>query len=105
VVVPLTVADREQILWVRDEPPTDRLAELRGVLLAEHEWRVRKGFVSRHDDQLPRLSLGGTPRASKRSRLRDRQYCADPHIGHTLSVHRTATRSTSILDGQTAAPG
>jgi len=30
------------MLWALDEPPTDALAELRGVLLAEHEWRVRE---------------------------------------------------------------
>jgi hypothetical protein len=28
-----------------DEAPTDGLAELRGVLLVEHEWRVREGLV------------------------------------------------------------
>ena len=44
-VLALTVADRESMLWALDEPPTDALAELRGVLLAEHEWRVREGLV------------------------------------------------------------
>ena len=29
----LTVVDRESMLWALDEPPTDALAELRGVLL------------------------------------------------------------------------
>ncbi len=41
-VLALTVVDRESMLWALDEPPTDALAELRGVLLAEHEWRVRE---------------------------------------------------------------
>ena len=44
-VIALTVVDRESILWALDEPPTDGLAELRGVLLAEHAWRVREGLV------------------------------------------------------------
>ena len=38
-VVALTVADRERILWALDDVPTDGLAELRGVLLSEHELR------------------------------------------------------------------
>ena len=44
-VLALTVVDRESMLWALDEPPTDALAELRGVLLREHEWRVREGLV------------------------------------------------------------
>ena len=44
-VLALTVVDRESMLWALDEPPTDALAELRGVLLSEHEWRVREGLV------------------------------------------------------------
>jgi hypothetical protein len=40
----LTIAEREAILRALDEPP-DGLAELRGVLLREHEWRVREGLV------------------------------------------------------------
>ena len=44
-VLALTVVDRESILWALDEPGTDGLAELRGVLLAEHTWRVREGLV------------------------------------------------------------
>ena len=40
----LSVADREAILRVLDDPPIG-LAELRGVLLREHEWRVREGLV------------------------------------------------------------
>ncbi len=44
-VVALTVTDRESILRALDEAPTDGLAELRAVLLREHEWRVREGLV------------------------------------------------------------
>ena len=44
-VLALTVVDRESMLWALDEPPTDALAELRGVLPREHEWRVREGLV------------------------------------------------------------
>ena len=39
-----TVPDREQILRALDDPQTDELAELRGVLLRDR-WRVREGFV------------------------------------------------------------
>ena len=39
-----SIADREAILRVLDDPPIG-LAELRGVLLAEHEGRVREGLV------------------------------------------------------------
>ena len=45
MVLALTVVDRESILRALDDPPSDSLAELRGVLLAEHEWRVREGLV------------------------------------------------------------
>jgi hypothetical protein len=41
----LTIVDRESILRALDEPLTDALAEFRGVLLSEHEWRVREGLV------------------------------------------------------------
>ena len=44
-VLALTVVDRESMLRALDEPPTDALAELRGVLLSEHEWRVRERLV------------------------------------------------------------
>ena len=44
-VVALTVADRERILSALDDVRTDALAELRGVLLSEHEWRDREGLV------------------------------------------------------------
>jgi len=40
----LTIVDRESILRALDEPPNG-LTELRGVLLREHEWRVREGLV------------------------------------------------------------
>jgi hypothetical protein len=43
-VVALTIAEREPILRVLEDCP-DGLAELRGVLLKEHEWRVREGLV------------------------------------------------------------
>ena len=52
-VLALTVVDRESMLRALDEPPTDALAELRGVLLSEHEWRVREGLVE------PGLEAGG----------------------------------------------
>jgi hypothetical protein len=45
VVVALTIEDRERILRVLDDARTDALAELRGVLLREHEGRVREGLV------------------------------------------------------------
>ena len=44
-VVALSVPDREQLLWALDDAQSDALAELRGVLLWEHEWRVREGLV------------------------------------------------------------
>ena len=43
-VLALTVPEREAILRALDEPPAC-LAELRGVLLREHEWRKRVGLV------------------------------------------------------------
>jgi hypothetical protein len=43
-VLALTIPDREAILRALDDPP-GALAELRGVLLREHEWRVRTGLV------------------------------------------------------------
>ena len=45
VVLALTIEDRERILWALDDARTDALAELRAVLLAEHEGRVREGPV------------------------------------------------------------
>jgi hypothetical protein len=43
-LVALSIQDREAILRVLDDPPVG-LAELRGVLLREHEGRVREGLV------------------------------------------------------------
>ena len=37
--------DRERILWALDDVRTDAWAEVRGVLLQEHEWRRREGLV------------------------------------------------------------
>jgi hypothetical protein len=39
-VVALTIED-EQILWALNDVRTEALAELRAVLLQEHEWRRR----------------------------------------------------------------
>jgi hypothetical protein len=44
-VVALTIEDRERLLWALDDVRTDALAELRGVLLEEHEGRRREGVV------------------------------------------------------------
>ena len=44
LIVALSIEDRERILRALDDPP-DGLAELRGVLLSEHEWRRREGLV------------------------------------------------------------
>ena len=43
-VVALTIEDRERILWALDDALTDAPAELRGVLLAEHERRAKEGL-------------------------------------------------------------
>ena len=43
-VLALTIADREAILRALEDCP-DGLAELSGVLVREHEWRVREGLV------------------------------------------------------------
>jgi hypothetical protein len=43
--VALTVTDRVAILRALDEPPAGPLAELRGLLLAEHVGRVREGLA------------------------------------------------------------
>jgi hypothetical protein len=45
VIVALSISDREQILRALDDPQTTALAELRAVLLQEHELRVREGLV------------------------------------------------------------
>jgi hypothetical protein len=44
-VVALTAEDRERLLWTLDDVRTDALAELRAVLLSEHESRRREGLV------------------------------------------------------------
>ena len=44
-VVALTIDDRERILRALDDVRKDALAELRRVLLSEHEWRARDGLV------------------------------------------------------------
>ena len=41
----LTTVDREAILRALEDPPTDALAGLRGVLLRDHEWFQREGLV------------------------------------------------------------
>ena len=41
----LTIDDRERLLWALDDTRTDAFAELRAVLLQEHEGRVREGLV------------------------------------------------------------
>jgi hypothetical protein len=45
VVLALTIEDRERLLWALDDARTDALAELRAVLVKEHEGRVRDGLV------------------------------------------------------------
>ena len=44
-VVALTIDDREHILRALDDVRTDALAELRRVLLSEHEWCARDGLL------------------------------------------------------------
>ena len=44
-VLALTIGEREELLRALDDPSTDALAQLRGVLLREHEWRVREGLA------------------------------------------------------------
>ena len=43
-IVALTIQDREAILRTLDDP-LKGLIELRGVLLQEHEWRLRDGLL------------------------------------------------------------
>ena len=45
VVLALTIEDRERLLWALDDARIDALAELRAVLVQEHEGRVRDGLV------------------------------------------------------------
>jgi hypothetical protein len=49
-IVALSVDDRERILRALDHPPSDFLAELRGVRIVEHEWRVDEGLVWSPDE-------------------------------------------------------
>jgi hypothetical protein len=44
LVVALTIEDRQRILRALERGFPDGLAELRGVLLREHEGRVREGL-------------------------------------------------------------
>jgi hypothetical protein len=44
-ILGLSITDRESMLRALDDPPSAGLDELRGVLLQEHEWRVREGLV------------------------------------------------------------
>ena len=43
-VLALSIDEREAIIRALDDPP-DGLVELRGILLQEHEWRMRQGLV------------------------------------------------------------
>jgi hypothetical protein len=43
-IVGLSIEDRQAILPTLDDPPVG-LAKLRGVLLAEQEWRLSEGLV------------------------------------------------------------
>ena len=43
-IIGLSITDRESILRALAYPP-EGLAELRGVLLRDQEWRVREGLV------------------------------------------------------------
>jgi len=43
-VLGLTVPERGMLLWALDDPPRE-FAQLRDLLLAEHEGRVRQGLV------------------------------------------------------------
>jgi hypothetical protein len=44
-ILGLSITDRESILKALVEPTTDGLAALRGVLVREHDWRVRVGLM------------------------------------------------------------
>jgi len=44
-VLALEIPERETILAALDDPP-DGLAELRGVLLSERDWRQREGLTA-----------------------------------------------------------
>ena len=72
-VVALTIEDRERLLRVLDDVRTDALAELRGVLLAEHEWRSHDGPVS-----APTCRSSG---------LRSFRRCSDSYVGWRGPAH------------------
>ena len=44
-ILGLSITDRESILKSLAEPTTDGLDALRGVLVREHDWRVRVGLM------------------------------------------------------------
>ena len=55
-IVALSIEDRERIIRALDDPP-DGLAELRSVLVREHEWRVRGGACLTTRDDLGSLPV------------------------------------------------
>jgi hypothetical protein len=61
--IALTIEEREQILRRLEDCP-DGLAELRGVLAREHEWRVEQGLVwrVRHAPPVSRAAVAGSSR-------------------------------------------
>jgi hypothetical protein len=65
----LTIEDRERILWALDDVRTDALAELRGVLLEEHEWRAGEGLVQRHSHGVCHCARSGNRYMPDRSRV------------------------------------
>lgn len=67
-VLALTITDRESMLWALDDPPTDGLAELRGVLLAE------RCQVVRGRDQRPEAEARRQPRVPLRRRAHELQH-------------------------------
>ena len=86
-----------------NRPP--RLAELRGVLLREHKWRVREGSCSPS-----RPERGGTSRPSTRLRrsgprlasTRGRELGADPKVGGFVWRGRSRSRSAPTFLAVTA---
>ena len=86
-LVALSITDREAILRTLDEPP-DGLAELRGVLLREHEGRGRRDFERRSADEETRREVRTARNAlalpSRRSRRVDRAS------GHRVRRSRVA---------------
>ena len=78
-VVALTIEDRERILWAHDDARTDALAELRAVLLNEHEGRVRNGRRTANIDRDGALTPMAT--SDPACRLRDRMLPLDQEVG------------------------